>query len=648
MKYPQLFSPATIGSRRVQNRVVLAPMGTRFNHHDGSVSDRYVNYLRARAQGGAGLLITENTHLRHELTQTTSLGAYHDRLICGLSRLPHAVHPFGSRIVLQISIHGGTAQQRVIGTRPPAPSAIESPLFPQVPRELSTAEIETVIDAYVQGAYRGWCAGFDGVEVHAAHGYLLTQFVSPHTNRRTDAYGGDFERRMRVPSEIVRRIRQMCGEDFVIGFKFNGYENVPDGVNPTLACRIGRHMETIGVDYLHVASLGAPVQLGEAPDFPAVPSLYTLEPNPLLELAAGVKAEVSIPVIAAGGFNRPEDAEAALAHNAADLIAVGRAFLADPDWGYHALRGRPEAIRPCIKCNQCHSVLIKGHLTRCAINPTLGERNERRISRTDQSKHVVVVGSGPGGMQAALTASARGHRVTLCERNAEVGGNLLIGSLPFFKEDLRRYFDFARNRLAGSNVEVLLNRNADPDLLRSLSPDVVIVASGSEMIPMDLPGGGSVLMVTDVLSGRKPVGDRVVLIGAGFVGCEVGWHLAHEGRRVQLIDILPQEQLLAAEHPVNRATLFYQLQQAGVSLQCNTVPVGISDRGVTAVLPNGKETTFAADSVVSCIGFRPNRKLCDTLTRLDENWALYAIGDCVKVENFYHAVQSAFQLARSL
>ena len=645
MKYPQLFSPITIRKHEIPNRVVLAPMGTRYNNHDGSVSERYVNYMRARAQGGAGLLITENTHLRHEYTQTSSIGAYHDRLICGMSRLPHAVHPFGSKIILQISIHGGTAQERVIGTQPMAPSAIESPIYPQIPRELRIEEIEELIDAYVQGAWRGWRAGFDGVEVHAAHGYLLTQFVSPHTNHRTDAYGGNFENRMRAPSEIVSRIRKVCGEGFIVGFKYNGYENLSNGVDPSLACRIGRHMEKVGVDYLHVASLGGPIKIGEDPKYPAVPSLYTLERNPLVELAERVKADVAVPVIAAGGFNRPEDAEAALERKAADLVAVGRAFLADPDWGYKACHARSVDIRPCIKCNQCHVYMTKGHLTRCAINPSLGELDERRTGRSNRQKHVVVVGSGPGGLEAAITTAARGHQVTLCEKDTEIGGNLRIGSLPFFKSDLRRYFDYLRRRLEDCPVEVVLKRDVNIEYLKDLAPDVIIVATGAEMVPLNVPGGEQAILVVDALSGKKSLGKRVVLLGAGFVGCEVGWHLAHEGRRVQLIDILPEEKLLVDEHPLNRATLFHQLKQAGVSLECNATPIEISDQGVVVSFPDGEKKQFAAESVVSCFGFRPRRKLHEKLRTLENNWDVYAIGDCVKVENFYHAIQSAFQLA---
>jgi len=648
MRYPRLFAPVTIRGHEIPNRLVLAPMGTKFNHHDGSISDRYVNFLRARAQAGAGLLLTENTHLRHEYTETTSMGAYHDRLICGLSQLPQVVHPFGAKILMQISIHGGTASRRVIGKRPVAPSAIECSLYPQAPRKLNLEEIEELIDAYVQGAWRAQRAGFDGVEVHGAHGYLISQFISPHTNRRSDAYGGNLDRRMRFPSEIVRRIRKLCGEGFIIGFKYNGFENLPGGVDPALACRIGSHMEQAGVDYLHVASLGGPIKMGEVPEYPAVPSLYTLERNPLLVLAEKVKAGVRVPVIAAGGFNLPEDAEAALAGGAADLIAVGRAHLADPAWGYNARHGRPEEIRPCIKCNQCHLVMRKGHLTQCTVNPALGELEECRLVRTEHPQRVVVVGSGPAGMEAAVTAAARGHRVTLCEKDREVGGNLRPGSIPFFKEDLRRYFDYIRRRLERSGVQVVLNREGDVEFLKTLVPDVVVVATGAEMSPLKVPGGEKALPVVNVLADRAPLGRRVLIIGAGFVGCETGWHLAHEGRQVQLVDLLPEAELLAEEHYVNRATLFYQLNRAGVSLLCSASPKEITDRGVLVTLADGRERLLAADSVISCVGFRPRRKLYQELLREGNGWDVYPAGDCVKVENLHHAIQAAHQLARHL
>jgi pyruvate/2-oxoglutarate dehydrogenase complex dihydrolipoamide dehydrogenase (E3) component len=238
--------------------------------------------------------------------------------------------------------------------------------------------------------------------------------------------------------------------------------------------------------------------------------------------------------------------------------------------------------------------------------------------------------------------------VTLCEKGSEVGGNLRIGSIPFFKEDLRRYFDYIRLRLEQSGVEIVLNRETDITFLNTLGPDVVVVAAGAEMIPLDVPGGERALPVVRALEHGAALGKRVLVIGAGFVGCEVAWHLAHEGRQVELTDLLPEAKLLAEEHPVNRATLFYQLNRAGVSLLCGATPKQITDRGALVTLSDGQEKTLSADSIISCVGFRPRRKLYQELIGQETGWDVYAVGDCVKVENFYHAVQAAHQLARHL
>jgi len=397
-----------------------------------------------------------------------------------------------------------------------------------------------------------------------------------------------------------------------------------------------------------VASLGRAVALGEEPRYIGVVSHYTLEHNPLLELAEKVKEGVKAPVITAGGFNLPEDAEAALERGAADMVAVGRAYLADCAWGYHARRGRPQDIRPCLKCNRCHIEMLAGHVTRCAVNPHLGEVDERDCGRAARPRRVAVVGSGPGGIQAALTAAARGHRVTLVEKDDELGGNLRIGCLPFFKEDVRRYLDYLKHSLEGSGVEVVLGREADVEYLENLEPEAVIVAAGAGMAPLSLPGGEKALPVVEVLAGRAPVGERVLIIGAGFVGCEVGWHLAREGHQVQLLDMLPEEKLLAEEHPVNRATLFYQLQQAGVPLALGAEPKRITDQGALVGLHGGEEKLFKADSVVSSVGFTPRRELYQKLLAEKPEWDVYAVGDCVEVGNFFHATQAAFQAARRL
>ena len=230
----------------------------------------------------------------------------------------------------------------------------------------------------------------------------------------------------------------------------------------------------------------------------------------------------------------------------------------------------------------------------------------------------------------------------------EVGGNLRIGAIPFFKEDLRRYFNYLRRRLERSGVQVVLNREGDVGFLKTLAPDVVVVATGAEMTRLNVPGGEKALPVVRVLADRAPLGKRVLIIGAGFVGCEVGWHLAHEGREVQLIDLLPEAKLLAEEHYVNRATLFDHLIRAGVSLLCSASPREITDGGVLVALGDGQERLLAADSVISCIGFRPRRKLYQELLRKENGWDVYPVGDCVRVENLHHAIQAAHQLARNL
>jgi pyruvate/2-oxoglutarate dehydrogenase complex dihydrolipoamide dehydrogenase (E3) component len=270
------------------------------------------------------------------------------------------------------------------------------------------------------------------------------------------------------------------------------------------------------------------------------------------------------------------------------------------------------------------------------------------LDRAEHPQRVVVVGSGPAGMEAAVTAAARGHHVTLCEKDSEVGGNLRLGAIPFFKEDLRRYFDYIRRRLERSGVQVVLNREGDVEFLKTLAPHVVVVATGAEMTPLNVPGGEKALPVVSALANQAPLGKRVLIIGAGFVGCEVGWHLAQEGRQVQLVDLLPEAKLLAEEHFVNRATLFHQLNRMGVSLLCGASPKQITDRGVVVTLSDGQGRLLVADSVISCVGFRPRRKLYQELLREENGWDVYTVGDCVKVENLHHAIQAAHQLARHL
>jgi len=406
MKLERLFTPIAIGGFQIKNRIVMAPMGANFENIDGSVNDVLIDYFEARSRGGVGLIISPFTMVNTEQRAAT-LSISSDRYIPGINRLCERVQSFGARFLLQIAHPGGKVMTTLTGKRPVAPSSFKSPMYWEVPRKLTREEIETLIEEFVQAARRAREAGCEGVEVHGAHTYLIGQFISPHTNRREDEYGGDFEGRMRFPSKIVTGIKAECGNDFIIGFKFSAHEELEGGVDANLARRIAEHMEKEGVQYIHVAATSSiPGLLEVVSDFPSDPSIYS-PPGVLVELAEKVKRGVDIPVIATGGISDPDCAESILREDKADLVAIGRALIADPEWPAKA--GRGAEIRYCIKCNICHKQLWSKQRVRCTVNPVVGEERRFQMRTTLPPNKVIVLGAGPAGMKAALVASQRGH-----------------------------------------------------------------------------------------------------------------------------------------------------------------------------------------------------------------------------------------------
>jgi len=358
MNLEKLFSPIQIGKKRIKNRIVMAPMGTRFENVDGSISESLIDYFEARAKGEVGLIISHFTMISKE-QRMHSPGIFSDRFIPSLNRLCERVQCYGARFILQIAHPGGKALPDITGKRAVAPSSIHSPLYLEPPRELSKEEIELLIQEFIQAARRAKEAGCDGVEVHGAHTYLIGQFISPHTNRREDEYGGDFERRMRFPSKIVRGIKHLVGDNFIIGFKFSAHEHLEGGVDSELSQKIAKWMEKEGCHYIHVAATSSTIPGFLECDFPSVPSIYSPQ-GTLVKLAEEVKKVVDIPVIATGGITNPEYAEKVLSKGKADLIALGRALIADPEW---VVRTRKkERVKCCIRCNTCHKRLFEKNL----------------------------------------------------------------------------------------------------------------------------------------------------------------------------------------------------------------------------------------------------------------------------------------------
>ena len=630
-------NPVHIGSTVVKNRIALAPMDTEMSGFNGEVTAEMIEYYEARARGGVGLIFTEFTAVNSQY-RLTSPGIYSDKLISGWERLVDRVHSYDTKIILQLALHGGRAPKKVTGVTPIAPSALKSPLFADVPRELTKEEIHFLVDEFIDAAVRASKAGFDGVEIHGGHGYLIGQFLSPHTNRRSDEYGGSFENRLRFAKEILEGIRRNLGNDFVVGFKFSAYEKLENGIDLSVAKRIALSMEKAGVDYLHVSVLTFP--LGET-KFPSVPPIYTESP-PLVDIAGEIKRTVNIPVVAVGGFGSVQEVEEALRKNKADIIAVGRSLIADPDMVHKFSSKTP--VRPCIRCNTCHTRIMEQKTLRCAVNQDVGHRScfPQQVSRSSNRKKIVVVGAGPAGIIFSVTAGKLGHEVTLLEARDRIGGKIVYGSIPAFKRPLRSLLSYYEYLLESSSVDLRLNHKASISELSELSPDVVVVATGGKVRPLSICGSAVDPLVA--LENPLLVGDSVLIVGAGMVGCELAWYLSDIGRKVHLTDILSEEELMQKEHYFNRLILLEKVKERveGIYLK-RKISVKENAGGYFV---NAGETSFEVQTVVNATGFEPENDFVSSLKETFSN--VMIVGDAKKVGTIYDAVQDAYMKAMTL
>ena len=623
----ELFRSIKLGPVEISNRVVLAPMGLGFETVDETWPERYYPFIEERCRGETGLIITHFTNATR-LATAPIVGSYDDRFLDTHKRLADLVHRYDSKIFLQISAFGGKGGDA-------APSAIESPNYLEVPRELTVEEIEQIIQDFAWAAARAHRAGCDGVELHGAHTYLVGAFVSPHTNRRQDKYGGDFEGRMRFPVEIVRAIRREVGNDFPVGFKFSAWEELEGGVDPELGVRIAQRMAQEGVCYLHVAATSA--TLGLTARYPSVPSIYAPR-NTLLPLARMVnKAVKDVPVIATGAISEPDEAEEMIARGDCDMVALGRAHLADPHWARKARLG--QRIRPCIRCNVCYQQLWTPHASVvCTVNPYLTFEVQEPLPPVSRKKKVMVVGGGPGGMVAALTAEQRGHQVTLYEKKDALGGELLPGGQPAFKSEIGRLLRYWKEELADSQVKVRLNTEVTPGLVRQERPDALVVAVGAIPIMPSVPGieGRNVLSaVKAFLEPDKVKGKDVVILGGGEVGCECAVFLAQQGCKVIIVEILGELVPTGDIHSI-RVDLLRMLEEIGVEALTDTQVTEIVEGGVSLQSGDGSQQFLKADFVVIAVGMKPLRQVAHELA--GECTDVRIIGDCLEPRRIRDAV----------
>jgi len=633
----KLLEPISIGRLRVKNRIVMPPMGMGYAHEDGSVSERVVNYYRQRAESGVGMIVVENCIVDPDVLGVgPELNLYADRFILGLAHLAEEVKKHDVVVGLQLNHMG---RQTTLG-QPVAPSPIPISSRGPMPRVLTEADIRHIVNEFVAAAGRAQRAGFDFVELHGAHGYLICEFLSPLSNQRQDQYGGDVKRRLQFPLEIVEGIRQTVGTDFPIQFRFSGSEYVDGGLDLEQSTEIGRHLVGAGVCSLSVsAGNWQTLQYIMAPMF--MPPAY------LAGDAERIKKAVDVPVIAVGRIHSVPVAEKILASGQADMVAVGRGLIADPEWALKAQEGWLEDIRPCISCNACVDFVSRALEAKCTVNASLGREYELRISPTTHPRRVLVVGSGPAGLEAARVASLRGHQVVLVEKDARLGGKLHVSAAAPSKKEVNLFTDYLVRQVQKQRVEVLLNCSLDREGVLALVPQLIILATGSTPMIPPIAGvkGEQVVVAEDVLLERVPVGRRVVIVGGGGTGCEVAEFLAARGHEITILEMVSHIGLNI--EAITRRWMYYEFKRAGVRLLTRSRAARIELDCVVYTDEQQREQALPCDSVVIALGYRPSDEMsfCD-----DDDFPIpaYRVGDCDKAGTILDAVTAGANLAAKI
>jgi 2,4-dienoyl-CoA reductase-like NADH-dependent reductase (Old Yellow Enzyme family)/thioredoxin reductase len=638
MELEKLMQPFRLKNIELRNRIVMAPMLSRLCDPDGIVSPKLIDYYAERAKGGVGLIIVEYCYIDEKESKANpgQLGVYDDQLIAGLGDLAEAIQEWGAKAILQICHAGRSTSAKYMGRQPIAPSAMPSNTG-EMAREMTFEEIEATIESFAEGARRGKTAGFDGVELHGTHGYLMAQFLSPYTNRRTDKYGRD---RGLFALETLARVRSRAGSDYLVGYRMSGEEFVEGGVTLKETKAFAKRLEEGGIDYIHV-SAGIP----ETGQYSIMP-MY-LPRGFLLPLAEGIKSAVTVPVMAVGALHDPDLAEQTLQKNRADLIVMGRALLADPELPQKIQSGQLEDIRTCLRCNDgCSSRVRQNKTQRCAINAEVGRERQMRFHPVSKAKHVCIVGGGPAGMEAARVLALRKHRVTLIEKEKELGGLLRYAAVPDFKAELRSFLRYLKTQVEKLGVEILLNHRATPEVVREIKPDSVVLAAGSTMRLPDIPGAGKPFVATfgELLFGEFKAGERVVVAGGAAMGCEIAAHLAASGKKVTLVEMLGD---LATDLEMRaRLALLQLLKERGVKILTHWKLEKIDKGYVLLVGRDWKREEVATDSVILALGLTSNQELVKPLRESFSD--LYVIGDCVEPRKIYQAIHEGAFAGRAI
>lgn len=603
----------------LKNRIEFPPVGPLLANN-GLVSRELIEWGRAFASGGAGVVTLGDSAVIlpggvPPAGNALNLGT--DQAINPLNRFAEAIQRYGAKASIQLNHRTNYS-----------------------PTDMKMEDIKTMIGGFAAAAYRCLSAGMDMILIHGAHGQLISQFVSPRKNHRTDAYGGILTNRARLVIEILEAIRNRVGNKLAIEYRISAEEFVPDGLSLEEQLEFVKLIQD-KVDLLHVSA----GMLDVTEILPRMIQPTYIPRGINIQLAERFKKELKIPITTVGSLNL-EMAEQIIAENRADMVAMARTLIADPECINKARRGDEENIRPCVRCNTCinrtHSLRLPIH---CAVNPHIGREAEFvNLMPPARKKKVVVVGGGPAGMEAAREGARRGHVVVLLEKEAHLGGTLVIASAAAFKKDMREYLDWAvRTTLNTPNLAVKLSTEATPESIKAESPDALIIACGSIPVIPQVPGVNkeNVVWAGDIELGKATAGDRVVVAGAGLTGSETALFLAQQGKKVILIDILPIEKIDAGIPLVNIVALRRMLVEAVVEIKTEVKLEAITDSGVSLIDKNWNRMEIPCDTVVLASGVEPRKDMANLFK--DPEMDVYTVGDCSNQGgNLYSAVSQGF------
>ena len=623
MKFPTMFSPVQIGTVTVPNRFVVPPMGNNLANTDGTLSDRSLSYYQARAKGGFGLITIESTVVYREAKGGPRKPClFSDDTVESFRRVADACHAYGAKVSIQLQHAGPEGNSALTGYPLKAASAMPASAGREIPEAVSNEEVYRIIECYGDAARRAQQAGIDMVEVHCAHGYLVSTFISQRTNNRTDEFGGCFENRMRLPRLIIENIRHKTGGNLPILCRINACDEVEGGQSVQDAAAVAAYLEQeCGVDALHVTRA---VHLHD--EFMWAPGVTHGGFN--ADLVTEIKRAVSVPVIAVGRFTEPQYAELLVKQGRADLIAFGRQSIADPELPAKARNGQLETLSPCIGCLLgCVPNMFAGKPITCAVNPCVGRECE--LSPAPEKKRVTVVGGGPGGLYAAWACAVRGHQVTLVEKASELGGNFRIAAYPTGKGQLTEAIRSMIVKCQQAGVDLRCGVEAEEMLLRSLAPDAIILATGSTPLILPIPGLSDCGYVTaqDMLDGKAQMGKNVLVVGGGMVGCEAAEYLAERGHQVAVIEM--KDVIAADVTPENRSYMFENFEENHVLLRPGAKVTQFYTDGVDYALADGSTGSLRGyDNIVLAMGSRSNTALKDTAEKVADQ--VLVIGEAAK------------------